>query len=131
MTTLKIAFVLCVFVLLDGSCDPEKQDARISSLEAEVTALKAEVAELKQKPPEHHYELRNEGARTFRFDSATGETCIQLTSTADWKRKETKQQSCECTDSIAHYMAMPQSTDAEKTAAQNYSDFLVKPACGN
>lgn len=131
----KIAFLLSLFILLDSSdCDPQKQDERTRALETDVKQLKVDVAELKQRQnavPEHHYELRNEGTRTFRFDSATGETCIQLASADDWKRKETKLQSCDCTDSSARYSAMPQRSDAERMSAQNYYDILVKPACGN
>jgi len=129
MTALKITFVLCLSILLDGSCDPQKQDARISSLEAEVKQLKAEVAELKQKEPEHHYELRSEGARTFRFDPATGDTCIQLTSVADWKRKETKLQSCACVDATKEYRGIP--ADEDQQAKQGYYHDVVAPACGN
>jgi hypothetical protein len=127
---LKVCFLLSFFVLLNSSdCDPQKQDQRISSLESDVKQLKDKVAELEQKQtatPEHHYELRNEGFRTFRFDPATGDTCIKLTSEADWKRKETKEQSCACTDASEHYLTMQLGTDA----AQGYFDTIVKPACG-
>jgi len=129
---LKVCFVLSLLVLLDSSdCDTQKQDERLRSLEADVKQLKAEVAELKQKQPEHHYELRSEGFRTFRFDPATGETCIQLTSTDDWKRKETKSQSCACSDNTDYYMRMPKDNESQETAAQNYYNLAVKPACGN
>jgi hypothetical protein len=129
---LKVTFILCLFILLDGSeCNSQKRDARISSLEADVKQLKAEVAELKAKPKEHHYELRSEGFRTFRFDPATGQTCIQLTSEADWKRKETKSQSCECSDDMEHYLEMPRVTASQQTVAENYYNWVVKPACEN
>ena len=82
--------------------------------------LKKEIAEPKQKPSlDHHYELRNAGLRTWRFDSATGDTCIQLTSEADWKRKETKEQSWQCADFTAHYNNLPPDTKEQRTAAQN------------
>src|SRR5713101_3671076 len=103
--------LLSVFALLTSTgCDLQKQDDKIRSLEADVKQLKAEVAALKQKPqaPEHHYELRNQGLRTWRFDPATGDTCIQLTATTDWKSKETKSQSCACSDAMQHWMEMPQ-----------------------
>ena len=120
-------------VLNSPDCDPQKQDARIRSLEAEVKQLKAEIVELKQKQaaaPEHHYELRSEGFRTFRFDPATGDTCIQLTSAADWKRKETKSQSCACTDASDQYMKMLRGTNVEQKSAQDYFNFYVKSTCG-
>ena len=129
----KAALVLCLLALLDTSdCDSDKQNQRIKSLESDVNQLKTEVAELKQKraEPEHHYELRNEGFRTFRFDPATGDTCIKLTTTDDWKRKETKAQSCECIDETEHWFAMPLDTEAQKTSRQNYYDYVVKESCG-
>jgi hypothetical protein len=128
---LRIGFVLSLLLLVNSDdCDPQKQNQRISSLESEVKQLKDKVAELERNQaatPEHHYELRNEGFRTFRFDPATGDICIQLTSDADWKRKETKAQSCACTDASEHYLTMQLGTDA----AQGYFDTIVKPACGN
>jgi hypothetical protein len=127
---LRIGFLLSLLVLMTSpECDPQKQDQRISSLEADVKQLKDKVAELERKQTattEHHYELRNEGFRTFRFDPATGDTCIQLTSDADWKRKETKSQSCACTDASEHYLGMQLGTNE----AQGYFDTIVKPACG-
>lgn len=128
---LRIGFVLSLVLLVNSNdCDPQKQDQRISSLEAEVKQLKDKVAELERKQaaaPEHRYELRSEGFRTFRFDPSTGETCIQLTSDADWKRKETKAQSCACTDASEHYLTMQLGTDP----AQSYFNTIVQPACGN
>jgi hypothetical protein len=131
---LKPIFLLFFLILLNTSeCSPQKQDERISSLETEVKQLKAEVVGLKEKrdaTPVHHYELRNEGLRTWRFDSATGETCIQLTSEADWKRKETKSQSCTCEDSSAHYFAMPMDTDHQIKLAEGYYARFVQSSCG-
>lgn len=51
--------------------------------------------------PKHHYSLHREGFRTFRFDADTGETCVQLTTPADWKNPDVKRQSCDCTDYLA------------------------------
>jgi hypothetical protein len=119
-------------LLLSSGCDLQKQDERVRSLEADVKQLKTEVAELKQKPkaaPEHHYELRNEGFRTWRFDSATGDTCIQLTSAGDWKRKETKGESCTCSDAMQHYAAMPSDTEQQQKYAENYNKH-VEHVCG-
>ena len=131
---LRIGFVLSLLLLVNSDdCDPQKQNQRISSLESEVKQLKDKVAELERKQaatPEHHYELRNEGFRTWRFDSATGETCIQLTSEADWKRKETKAESCDCADKSQHYTEMPGGNDQREKTADNYYKFVVQPACG-
>ena len=69
--------LLSLFILLDSSdCDPQKQGERINSLEADVKQLKTEVAVLNQKGApalDHHYELRKEGLRTWRFDPANGD----------------------------------------------------------
>jgi hypothetical protein len=127
----KAMLLFSLLILLDTSdCDPETQNKRITTLEADVKQLRAEVNGLKQKSPEHHYELRNEGSRTFRFDPSTGDTCIQLTSPADWKRKETKAQSCDCSDLSEKYLQMLSGTDEEQKRASNYFNYIVKPACG-
>ena len=127
---LKAIALLPLFFLLSG-CDTQKQDERISALEAKVKQLNAEVAELKQKPaaPQHHYELRSEGVRTFRFDPGTGETCVQLTSPGDWKRKETKAQSCDCIDAELRYLALTQQTDQQQKRAELFYE-RVKESCG-
>jgi hypothetical protein len=131
---LRIGFLLSLLLLVSGDdCDPQKQNQRINSLEVEVKQLKDKVAELEQKQaaaPEHHYELRSEGFRTFRFDPSTGETCIQLTSDADWKRKETKAQSCDCADTSRLNLALPRSTDQQRQVANDDYNIFVKPACG-
>jgi len=64
----------------------------------QVKQLNARIAELEAKPVEHHYELRNEGSRAFRFDPTSGESCIQLATPEDWKRLSIKRQSCEYID---------------------------------
>ena len=126
-------FLLSLFILLNSSdCDSQKQDERVRTLEAEVKQLKTEVAELKQKQkaePEHHYELRKDGFRTWRFDPSTGQTCIQLTSTADWKRKETMYQSCDCSDATQHWIEMPSETEQQQKTAENYFKH-VQRICG-
>ena len=60
----------------------------------EIQQVKTKISGLEKKS-EHHYELRNVGFRTWRFDPATGGSCIQLTTEADWKKVETIRQSCE------------------------------------
>ncbi len=129
---LKAAFLLLpLFILVNSSdCNPQKQDERTRLLEADVRQLKAEVAELKQKAAtEHHYELRSEGLRTYRFDPATGETCIALTSKDDWKRKETQASSCRCKDALRHYKEMPKETADERQIAEVELQWL-KLDCG-
>lgn len=74
----KVMFLLALFVVVSESgCDEQKQDeqkqdVRISALEADVKQLKADVVELREKQKsKHHYELRNEGLRTWRFQRKT------------------------------------------------------------
>lgn len=129
----KAALFLSLLLLLNTSdCDPQKQNQKISALESEVKQLKSEVEDIKQKQatPVHHYELRNQGLRTFRFDSATGETCIQLTTPADWKLKETKEESCGCVDATEHWDNMPQETDQQQKTAEFYYKYVVTHNCG-
>jgi hypothetical protein len=64
----------------------------------QIKELNARIAQLEARPTNHHYELRVDGLRTFRFDPATGSTCIQLTTKADWKRPETIRQGCQYQD---------------------------------
>lgn len=40
------------------------------------------------------YQIHNAGYRTWRLDTATGQTCLLLTSKEDWKRPETSEQAC-------------------------------------
>jgi len=115
-----------------GCGSAQKQAERIDSLETDLKQLKWDVAALKQKDkPEHNYELRKDGFRTWRFDPSTGETCIQLTSEADWKRKETQSQSCDCRDATRHYMEMPMGSEREEKAADNYFKMWVQQFCGS
>ncbi len=66
-----------VAVFMDNFVTKSKYDA----LQKEFTQYVSEKAELQtkldtyEKQPKHHYELKTEGFRTFRFDSITGETC--------------------------------------------------------
>lgn len=40
------------------------------------------------------YQIHNEGFRTWRLDTATGQICLLLTSQNDWNKPETEAQSC-------------------------------------
>ena len=68
------------------------------SRDEQIKQLNARIAQLEAKPVEHHYELHQDGLRTFRFDPATGRSCIQLTTKQDWKRPDTIRQGCEYQD---------------------------------
>ena len=124
----RVALLLVTSVFI--GCNAHSKD-KIQAQDEQIKRLEAELAELRQKQTtNHHYELRNEGSRTWRFDPATGETCIQLTSAADWKRNETKSQSCDCVDANNKYGEMPMDTGVLRRTADNYYKLLVKPACG-
>jgi hypothetical protein len=43
------------------------------------------------------YQIHNEGFRTWRLDTATGQVCLLLTSQSDWNKPETEEQSCTLT----------------------------------
>ncbi len=88
--------------LSDHAADPRDQ---------EIKELKARIDQLEAKPKEHHYELRNDGLRTFRFDPETGDTCIQLTTKDDWKRTETIRQGCPYNDFLANHQNDPKAYD--------------------
>lgn len=126
-------FMIVAFAVLGSVGCNSEIEAKLRSQEAEIKQLKADVAELKSRKPatEHHYELRKAGFRTFRFDSATGETCIQLTTPADWKNKNTKSQSCECVDAASHWSDLPLDTEVRRKTADYEYNFRVNPACGD
>jgi hypothetical protein len=97
-----------LFVALLSLCACEEvgyvEKANYDKLAQENADLKKQLAQKEEEiknTPRHHYSLHREGFRTFRFDADTGDTCIQLTTTEDWKRKDTKSQSCDCKDLFA------------------------------
>jgi hypothetical protein len=97
---LVLALVLCLLTACEEYVPKSKYD-QLAKTNAELSKQLSELQESAKKTPHHHYSLHREGLRTFRFDADTGETCIQLTTPDDWKRKETKQQSCQCSDLYA------------------------------
>jgi hypothetical protein len=101
----RAAILVCLCAgFVSSGCDDYVERSKYDALTKEAAQGKVELEQAKaaleacRKKPEHHYELRNEGFRTFRFDSATGDTCISLTSTADWKRPETIREGCQYQD---------------------------------
>jgi hypothetical protein len=42
----------------------------------------------------NRYQMRNEGYRTWRFDTASGKVCLLLTTDWDWKKPEVASQNC-------------------------------------
>lgn len=88
----------------DAFVDREKYDAsqkQLADLKKQLAETSENLKKAEQKIAEyeaHRYQFMNVTARTWRFDTVTGRSCIQLTSEADWKRKDTKGQSCDCRD---------------------------------
>jgi hypothetical protein len=114
----------------DQFVDKSKYDAAVKeALQAkqELEQTKSSLEACKQKP-EHHYELRSEGFRTFRFDPSTGETCIKLSSAADWKKPDTIRQGCEYVDYIN---ANPYSDEGKTVNFAECYFVGAKAACAN
>ena len=86
---------------------PSDADKKQQQQAQEIQELKTRIAELENKKPEHHYELRTLGYRTWRFDPATGDSCIQFSTDADWKKVETIRQGCEYQDMISDPKLQP------------------------
>jgi hypothetical protein len=42
----------------------------------------------------NRYQMRNEGYRTWRFDTSTGKVCLLLAPDWDWKKPEVDAQNC-------------------------------------
>ena len=42
----------------------------------------------------NRYQMRSEGFRTWRFDTATGKICLLLTTDSDWKKAAVDLQNC-------------------------------------
>src|SRR5262249_34946826 len=74
--------------------------SKYDAAQRELADPKKKIAELEARP-KHHYQLREQGLRTFRFDPDTGDTCIKLTIKADWKNPETTRQGCAYQDDLA------------------------------
>jgi hypothetical protein len=101
MFRLLSAITVASGLLLVGCADQATMDKTVAAQKAQdekIEALTKRVEAIEQRPPEHHYELRNEGSRTFRFNPATGDSCIKLASKADWKDPETIRQGCQYQD---------------------------------
>jgi|SRR5882724_292177 len=98
---MKRVLVTLIVLVLGAAvgCSSDASSRKVAEQAKEIEILKTQIAALdKQQQPRHHYELRQDGLRTFRFDPGTGDICIQLTTTADWKKKETIRQGCEYQD---------------------------------
>jgi hypothetical protein len=128
MKGLLLSIALASASLLVGCSDKsaaEKASAQEKAQEQAIQELTRRVAALEQKPMQHHYELRNEGARSFRFDPDTGESCISLASPSDWKKPETIRQGCQYQD----FMGTPLQAGETFAMRHNVAECLIVGKC--
>src|SRR5664279_4150798 len=108
MRILYAALIISVVLCL-SACKPDasryvemkqfdETQRKLRDVQAQLDDAKKQLADFQS----HRYSLFNQGNKTWRVDSATGGSCIQLAPSSDWKRKEVKEQSCGCTDYIQH-----------------------------
>lgn len=92
------AAILCTTACTDlGYVDKQDYDA----VQAKLTETENKLKEADKQIAffqAHRYSTFQSGWRAWRMDSVDGKTCILLTSDADWKKAETKKQSCGCED---------------------------------
>jgi hypothetical protein len=90
---LNIVLPITAVCFLSG-CD----DYQIAEKSKEVVISKAEYEQLQATVAENkqvgRYQLHREGARTWRLDTATGRSCLLLTTDADWKGQGAQQNAC-------------------------------------
>jgi hypothetical protein len=107
LSKMHIGALLTIPVFLVG-CDAYVEKAKYDDVQkkSNETAKKlADAEEQLQKARHqigeyqaHHYQMFKEGFRTWRLDTVNGTSCIMLTTDSDWKKPETKHQSCSCED---------------------------------
>jgi hypothetical protein len=110
--TLLKAMPISILSLALCACSSETigyvDKAKFDNSQKEIADLKKQLAEMQDKLAAsqksvadyqaHKYQMFQSGFRTWRLDTATGDSCIALTTEGDWKLKKTKEQSCSCTD---------------------------------
>jgi outer membrane lipopolysaccharide assembly protein LptE/RlpB len=88
-----LALIGCGYDLVEA-----KELEKLKAAEAEVSRLKEENSQLKQQVATlksiGRYQLHQSGFRTWRLDTSTGQDCLLLSSTEDWKKADTVLESC-------------------------------------
>jgi hypothetical protein len=129
MRRLFLAAIALAIVLPSIGCSenskPTAQSSAESAQDKEIEELKTRVRALEQKPVQHHYELRTEGSRSFRFDPETGDSCIKLASKPDWKNADTIRQGCEYQD----FLNAPLSAGENYATRQNTAECIFVGKC--
>lgn len=85
---LTLALVSCTEIRQEVCVEENKE---IEALRSEIEKLKAEVETAKNVG---RYQMRDQGRRTWRFDTVTGRTCLLLAPEEDWKKGEVSAESC-------------------------------------
>lgn len=101
-----LLLVICVVLAVSwprGAVPKSQVDELNRRLEQVQAQLKETEGKLAAAEPVHNYSTFSKGPRQWRFDSATGRSCIMLTTAEDWKKVETVWQSCDCVDAMAEY----------------------------
>ncbi len=90
-------FRLVLIVLFASACDRIDQIGKVASGRYEVISAE-ELAELKRNADigknVGRYSLYKDGFRTWKFDSATGRSCLLLATDEDWKKDKVALQGC-------------------------------------
>lgn len=139
-----IVLTVCLLVslLLPACVSKAKYDELELKLEKEATASELAQDDLQQQLNEaqgkikelsvHKYSTFQSCGRTWRMDTTSGKTCILLTLTEDWKRYETKQQSCACEDASqdwAEALGTARNDKAAEAVEKHWTPILTD-ACG-
>ena len=97
-TALALAAVLCAVSCTDlGYVERKDYDAvqaKLTEAEKKLKDADKQIADFQA----HRYSAYRDSWRTWRMDSVSGKTCVLLTTQADWKKPDTKSQSCDCDD---------------------------------
>lgn len=113
----------------------EESQAQLQKTRTELEQTKKQLGEAQKQINElstHKFSTYSSGFRTWRFDSVTGDTCVLLTAEWDWKKKETKSQSCNCQDARATYWKawVDAKTVEERKSVQDGWGPWIKEDCG-
>jgi hypothetical protein len=98
-----LVFILAIFQVGCSDLDYTKSQAEFDALQkirsGQYELIKsAELAQLRKDAEigknVGRYQVHQSGFRTWRLDTATGLSCLLLTSSEDWKRPESKVSAC-------------------------------------
>jgi hypothetical protein len=92
-----LCLVGCEQYEMVNTSDPDTKLVNLKTCNCEIVA-KDELKTLREQAEigkhVNRYQMKNEGFRTWRFDTATGKACIMLTTDADWNKPDTAAQNC-------------------------------------